>query len=89
MHPILLSGWQDRLRLGRTGKEDKAGAKLERVVENGMKLSEDDDEDDGGGRDKWGASKGCFRHLREVGVRGFVGAVEGHRGPWSTFTTPR
>jgi hypothetical protein len=55
-------------------------AKLERVVENETKLSEDDDEDDGGRRDIWGASKGQFEHLRELGVSRFAGPIEDKRG---------
>jgi hypothetical protein len=51
-------------------------------MENGTQLSEDDDEDEGGRRDTWGESKGRFGHLREVGVRGFVGAVKDERGTW-------
>jgi hypothetical protein len=68
---------------GRTWKEDEAAAKLERALENGTQLSEDEDEDDDNGRkDVWGAPKGRFGHLREVGISGFVGAVEDERGTW-------
>jgi hypothetical protein len=64
----------------RTWREDEAAAKAERAREQGKALS--DEEDALERRDLWGAPKGRFGHLREVGVSGFVGAVEDERGTW-------
>jgi hypothetical protein len=64
----------------RTYAEDEAAAKLERAREEGRTLSDDDE--DGARRDVWGEPKGRFGHLREVGVGGFVAAVEDERRTW-------
>jgi hypothetical protein len=41
--------------MGRTWKDDEAAAKLDRAMENGTQLSEDEDES--GRKDTWGAPK--------------------------------
>jgi hypothetical protein len=64
----------------RTYAEDEAAAKAERARMEGRALSDDDDVDQR--QTIWGAPKGRFGHLREVGMAGFVGAVEEERGTW-------
>jgi hypothetical protein len=63
-------------------------AKLERAMKNGTQLSENEDE--GGSKDTWGAPKGRFGHLRELGVMGLFeqSRTKKDHGCGSTFTTP-
>jgi hypothetical protein len=64
----------------RTWREDEVAAKAERARDEGRELS--DDEHDLGRQTIWGAHKGRFGHLREVGITSFVEAVEEERGTW-------
>jgi hypothetical protein len=68
----------------RTYAEDEAAARVERAREEGRALSDDgeDDDDSVTRKDVWGAPKGRFGHLREVGIGSFVSAVEDERGTW-------
>lgn len=68
----------------RTVEEDAAAERRARARAEGRAASDDEEDEEGRAArtDVWGVQKGRFGHLREVGVRGFVEAVEEERGVW-------
>jgi hypothetical protein len=79
MHPILLSGWEDRRWRGRHGMRTTWWPSWSEPW-SGTQLSEGEHEDDDERRDIWGASEGHYGHLRELGVSRFAGPIEDERG---------